>query len=75
MKTVSCCFAVFLVTTNPATSVIYSLKFVSVLQFLGTNFLTHLAAVTAVKINLYYGLVSDSWTLKMLKIEPLSKET
>ena len=38
MKTVSCCFTVFLVTTNPATSVIYSLKFVSDLQFLGTDF-------------------------------------
>ena len=38
MKTVSCCFTVFRVTTNPATSVIYSLKFVSDLQFLGTDF-------------------------------------
>ena len=39
MRTVSCCFAVFLVTTSPVTSAIYSVKFF-VFHFLGTNFLT-----------------------------------
>ena len=33
MRTVSCCFEVFLVTASPRTPVIYSLKFVIVFNF------------------------------------------
>ena len=33
MRTVPCCFTVFLVTISPTAAVIYSLKFVIVLNF------------------------------------------
>ena len=38
MRTVSCCFPIFLVTTHPTTPVIYSLKFL-VFNFLDIHFL------------------------------------
>ena len=45
MRTVYDCFTVFLVTTNPTTPVIYSLKFVIVFNFWAFIF-SHLLPVT-----------------------------
>ena len=39
MRTVPCCFTIFLVTGSPTTPVIYSLKFLVVFNFLTINFL------------------------------------
>ena len=55
MRTVSCCFAVFHVTTSPVTPAIYSVKFL-VFHFCAPNF-SHPVAVTAVEISLYYGML------------------
>ena len=45
MRTVYYCFTVFLMTTNPTTPVIYSLKFVIVFNFWAFIF-SHLLPVT-----------------------------
>ena len=69
MKTVSCCFAIFLVTASPATPVIYSLKFLIIFNIWVLILLRSVAAIT-VKISVYEGLVFDSCMPKLLKIEP-----
>ena len=39
MRTVSCCFTIFLVTASPTSPVIYSLKILVVFDFLRIDFL------------------------------------
>ena len=50
MKTVSCCFAIFLVTASPTAPVIYSLKFLIVFNIWALILLLSVAAIT-VKIS------------------------
>ena len=52
MKTVSCCFALFLVTASPTTPLIYSLKFLIVFNIWVLILLLSAAAIT-VKIRVY----------------------
>ena len=66
-------FHYIFVTASPTTPVIYSLKCLVVFNFWALIF-QHSVAVTALKISLYQGLVSDSWRLKLLKIGPHLKE-
>ena len=70
MKTVSCCFILFLVPTSPTTPVIYSLKFVIAFIFWAFIF-SHTVAVTENESLL--GLGFDSWRMMLLKIGPDSK--
>ena len=70
MRTIPCCFTVFLATISPAAPVIYSLRFAIAFKFWAFIF-CHLVPVT--KINLYQGVVSDSWTVKLLKMGSHSK--
>ena len=70
MRTVPCCFTVFLMTLRPTDPVIYLLKLVIVFNF-GTFIFSH--SVQSLKINMYQGVVSNNWTVKLLKMGSHSK--